>query len=251
MKNKLYKLSLFINKLGLINGLNIVFKMYLGKKGEEIKLKIAEIKNPIIIRAQTSDEYTFQQIFVEKQYSFKYTGQPATIIDAGANIGLAAIYFANRFPNSKIICLEPEQSNFELLKKNTCSYPQISIIRKGLWGSNTFLKVNDNGLDNWGFSVNECDRHEPGAIEALSVGSIMQEFTLEQLDLIKMDVEGSEKNIMENATDWLPSCKTLVIELHDRMAPGSSEIFFKTILKYAPFQIEIKGENLVCNFIQK
>ena len=39
-------------------------------------------------------------------------------IDAGANIGLTSIYFANKFPNAKIVALEPEIDNYIILQKN-------------------------------------------------------------------------------------------------------------------------------------
>lgn len=37
---------------------------------------------------------------------------PRFIVDAGANIGLAAVYFTNRFKDATIVSIEPEQSNF-------------------------------------------------------------------------------------------------------------------------------------------
>lgn len=47
----------------------------------------------------------------------------AFIIDAGANIGLTSVYLANRFPNARILALEVDQQNFELLAENARPYP--------------------------------------------------------------------------------------------------------------------------------
>ena len=44
------------------------------------------------------------------------------IIDAGANIGFASVFYKNKFPNSRIVALEPEKENFNWLKKNTLKY---------------------------------------------------------------------------------------------------------------------------------
>ena len=37
------------------------------------------------------------------------------ILDCGANVGITALYFAWRYPNARIFCIEPDDQNFELL----------------------------------------------------------------------------------------------------------------------------------------
>src|SRR6059058_2841884 len=138
MRKKLLKLALYCNELGFIPGLKIVFTQFRGKKDQEVALHLPGVLHPVYIRAQSSDEYTFQQIFINKEYDFPYNGQPQTLIDVGANIGLAAVYFANRFPGCQIICLEPEPGNLALLKKNTEMYPNIKCLQAGLWSKSTF-----------------------------------------------------------------------------------------------------------------
>ena len=56
----------------------------------------------------TADIGTYIRIFIDKEYNFNVKYPPKVIIDR-ANIGLASIYFTNKFPNTKIISLEPEK----------------------------------------------------------------------------------------------------------------------------------------------
>jgi FkbM family methyltransferase len=245
--NKLLKVALYCERLGFLSGLKVVYKMFTGKAGEIIALRVPGVPHPVFIRAKSSDEYTFRQIFVNKEYDFTYDGVPKTIIDAGANIGLAAIYFVNRYPNCKIICLEPEFQNTALLQQNIKMYPSITSLQCGLWSKSTFLKIKDNGLGNWGFIVEETTANEPGAIRAMSLPDIIKSYSLDSLEIVKMDIEGSEKEVLEaeNLHEWLSLCKVLVIELHDRMKKGTSAALFRALLQYDA-DVEQMGENMVC-----
>ncbi len=248
MKNKLHKFSLYAHKLGVMPALQIIWKMFRGKKDQLISFRVPGIEHPVFIRAKTSDDYTFQQIFINGEYGFEYSGSPQNILDAGSNIGLAAVYFANRFPNARIVCLEPELSNFELLVMNTKPYKNIIPLQKGLWSKKTHLLVEVEGRDNWGFIVKECASGEAGAIEAASIPSIMAEYQMYRIDIAKIDIEGSEGEVLNSndAIEWMQKCRMLVIELHDRMKPGTSEALFKRMLQLTPFRVEISGENLIC-----
>lgn len=220
-----------------------------GKKNTLIKVGVPGIKHPVYFRRRSSDEYIFQHIFIREEYNFEISDAPATIIDAGANVGFAAIYFANKFPDAMIICLEPEPGNFSLLQKNTSLYPNIIPLQKGLWHQSAFLQIIDTGLDNWGFTVKECSPETPGAIEAVSITDLMHQYHLKKLGLVKIDIEGSEKEVLEapNLHDWLSHCNTLAIETHDRMKPGTSAALFNAVKPYTT-SMNIKGENLIFNF---
>ncbi len=250
MKNKFYKLALYCQKFGFIKGLQIILTSVLGKKNQLVQIRLPNIKHPIFFRRRSSDEYIFQHIFIREEYNFEVVGVPSTIIDAGANVGFAAIYFANKFPDATIVCLEPESSNFRLLQKNVALYPNIITIQKGLWSKSTSLQIIDTGLDNWGFTVKECPKDTPGAIDALSIVDIMQQFKFTKLGLVKIDIEGSEKEVLEaeNVHSWLSNCATLAIELHDRMKPGTSAALFQALQPYNS-SMNIKGENLIFNFV--
>ena len=64
-------------------------------------------------------------------------------------------------------------------------------------------------------------------------------------DIVKLDVEGSEKEIFsENYEGWLPKKKVLIVELHDRMKKGCRKAVFQAISRY-DFSLQVAGENLV------
>ena len=238
----------YINKFGKKKGLQIYFQIRRSKK-EKISISLENITYPFNLRIGTSDIPTFRQIFFDREYDFNLNFTPEIIIDAGANIGLAAIYFANKYPKAKIISIEPERTNFSLLKENTKYYDNIVSLNKALSNfGNQELKVVDNGYGNWGFLTEsgekDADCSTKNLIKTVTVEDIMNKYKYEYIDVVKIDIEGYEKELFETNTHWLENTRCLIIELHDRIKHGCSTNFFSVITKY-DFSFSHNGENLI------
>lgn len=243
VKKNLIELFQYVDALGWFKGINIFAKVKLNRTNQ---INLNGIKYPFKLRSKSSDVNTFRQVFIFKEYNFAVDRDPKFIIDGGSNIGLAAIYFANRFPGATIASIEPESGNFELLKVNTGKYPAITPVKSGIWSSSAFLKVIDRGLGHWGFVVEEHQQEDKDTFRAVSIGDILNQFNKAEIDILKLDVEGAEKEIFtKNYQEWLPKTKVLVVELHDRMKKGCSKAFFKALIDY-DFTVEQLGENMVC-----
>ena len=213
------------------------------KKGNYDSFRLKKLQHPFSMRKNPYDYATFEEVLLREDYNIDFGFEPRTIIDGGANIGLTSVFFANKFPNANIVAVEPEKENFQMLQKNTNSYSNISLLNAGIWDHNTFLSVVDEGKGNNAFTVKEVPVNTENAIKALSVYEIMKQQDWSTIDILKLDIEGTEKNIFEkNYESWLPFVRVLIVELHDRMIEGSSESVFNTISKYN-FSKEIKGEN--------
>jgi FkbM family methyltransferase len=134
-------------------------------------------------------------------------------VDAGANIGLFTVYYASRLPNAQILSIEPESSNFTMLEKNTSAYPNINLIRKGLWCEGCMLKVVNESSEKWAFEVIPDPN---GNIEAVSMNEIMGDSQPDLRNiLVKMDIEGADQNVLSKNLEWLDRVTNLYIEVHD------------------------------------
>lgn len=209
-----------------------------------IKFQEKGIKEPLFLRMGTADIGTYILIFVNEEYNFKTKYDPKLIIDAGANIGLTSIYFANKFPNAKIISIEPEKNNFEMLKRNVKSYNNIIPLYSALWHKNENIELIDAGLGTDGFiTINKngmndiysnLPTHKSNVFSAnksyqvpgKTVDTIIKDFGLQSVDILKVDIEGSEKEVFENSSLWIDKVNSIVIELHDFMKPGCSRSFY-------------------------
>ncbi|WP_035667929.1 FkbM family methyltransferase [Flavobacterium sp. 83] len=214
------------------------------------KIQILKMTFPIFLRPKSSDLLVFHQIFTFKEYDMNLGFSPKFIIDAGANIGLAAVFFSNKFPEAKIMAIEPEKSNFEMLQKNTKEYKNVSLKKMALSNQFNFsFNVVDKGFGNWGFITEIQDSKRKinviDTVKTITIDEIMIEYNLEYLDLLKIDIEGGEKQLFEsNYENWLPKTKCIIIELHDGITNGSSKSFFKAISNY-DFSYFNRGENLM------
>ncbi len=208
-----------------------------------------KIKTPIHIRMNTSDVPTFSQIFIHKEYDFPINFQPKLIIDAGANVGYAAIWFANQFPNSQIIAVEPEKSNFDLLKINTSKYKNIKLVNAAIWSKQTNLKLVKSHFPwsgHWDFQIKETKHQNQNSLKAVTIGDILKQTSRQTIDILKIDIEGSEKEIFSNhnSQSWLEKTKMIIIELHDRYQPGCSKIFYNAVKPFH-FKKSTNGENII------
>lgn len=199
----------------------------------------------IYLRKKYADKITFKQVFLEGQYNIDIPFMPSTIIDGGANIGLASVYFSHRYPSVSIVAVEPSQENYTVVEKNIVNYSNVKAKLGGIWNDNKHLIiVNANDNDN-SFMVEEVDASTPGSIAAYSIGSIMEEMNWSTIDILKLDIEGSEKEVFEkNYDSWLPHTKMIIIEVHDHMRKGAAKSVFTAINKYN-FSFSMNHENLI------
>lgn len=214
------------------------------------KFNFENLTHPIHLRKGTSDIPTFHQIFTFRDYDIPLPFEPKNIIDAGANVGFAAVYFTNKYPQARIACIEPEQSNFEVLRENTQGYPNIKPFKNAIanQGGTTFNVV-DSGGGNWGFMTLDetatANKKVVDTVTTIGIQEIADQMGFNQIDLLKIDIEGAEKELFEkNYESWLPKTRCLIIELHDGMKPGCSKSFFAAISKYN-FSYRHRGENLI------
>ena len=221
----------YLKTFGLLNGVFLYFYLRMDQEWS----KIPGLTHPVHLRPRTTDLTTFEQIFVSRNYNLKFPFIPSVIIDCGANTGLASIFFASKFPQAKIISIEPESSNFAALQKNTKAYPQISPLKKAIWNNDGNLFIEDVGKGEYAYTVREStdkgnhNRKIVGEIECITLNTILKQFSLSQIDLLKIDIEGAEREIFKDKLEWLDVTRSIVIEIHDWIQPGSSEVFVKAI----------------------
>jgi FkbM family methyltransferase len=196
------------------------------------KLDRQDCKYPFRLRIPSSDVPTYKQVFIKKEYDFLVETQPKVIIDAGANIGLASIYFTNQYPSAKIIAIEPEHSNFEMLKANIAPYPNIIPIQAALWHKDEEINLIDPGLGKWGFMTESKNSSEglPGitchSVEAMTIDKIMKDYNLERIDILKVDIEGAEREVFSDSSSWIEKVDSIIVELHERMKIGCNISFY-------------------------
>jgi FkbM family methyltransferase len=119
------------------------------------------------------------------------------------------------------------------LQKNIAGYLNIKADQTALWHRDTKLKIVDPKENHWAFSVAECDNDDTESFCAVSITSFMQQHGIEKIDLLKMDIEGAEREVFSaNYEYWLIRTKIIIIELHDWLKAGSSSAFFKAIARY-------------------
>lgn len=234
-----------IKKYNLITGLKLYYKFRYGKTKT---LKIPSLAYPLKLTPNSIDNYSFYEIFIKEDYNLNYPNfktDEINIIDAGANIGLASVFFANKFKNSKIISIEPDSDNFEMLKKNTSHYKNINIYNAALWNEKKYLNIIDKGWGTRGFMIEENKEKKENSVQSYSVLDLMKENKMKTISILKIDIEGSEKEVFESNFDkWIPKTKCIIVELHDRMRKGSSKSVYKSIGKFN-FSEFTKGENVI------
>lgn len=197
---------------------------------------------------KNSDEFyeLKKEIFSENCYYLELDKDNPVIVDAGAHIGMATVYFKMLFPESRILAFEPVPNNFEILEKNihenqlenvelyqAVIAPKSGILRiqepigEGAWTSGA-------GIIPKGWKGIQDNREIK--VEAIGI----QEVLHDKIDIFKMDIEGMEYEVIRNAGTLIRNVKNWVIEVHPRKDHRIEEI--QKILIQNGFKIEVNKD---------
>lgn len=171
----------------------------------------------------------WQDIFVKRVLDFQPATDAPRILDCGANVGLASLYFKRAFPRARLSAFEADPTIFALLKSNLegNGAGDVDCTHAALWTANGTLTF-------------QCEGSDSGMIGGLSgvidgrstvVPSLRLRDLLsrERVDLLKLDIEGAEDAVLRDCADVLVNVGAMVMDLHEfdpatRQAPRVLEL---------------------------
>ncbi|WP_435151292.1 FkbM family methyltransferase [Candidatus Pelagibacter bacterium nBUS_44] len=207
------------------------------------------------------DLNTIRQIFIKEEYNFKkkYNKQIREfynnilkenkipiIIDCGSNIGASSNYFNIKFPKSKIIAIEPDTESIKIFKYNV-NESNILLYENAL-SSEVFSYDLDRDGQDWRSTKIKKNIHNNQSQKTITISSILEKYDnlIYKPFLIKIDIEGHEKELFKKNYHWIKEFKIIIIELHDWLFPKDeiSNNFFLAISNMKK-KILKDGENTI------
>jgi FkbM family methyltransferase len=176
-----------------------------------------QLQHPIRIRMQeSSDPDVFDQLFIDDELSFiRALSGIATVVDLGANVGYASARFLSAFPSATVIAVEPDPGNAGLCRANLAPYgSRARVVEAAVWHSVGSLVLSRGTFRDgreWSTEVRPARQGEMGDVIAYDIDSLIPE----PIDLLKIDIEGSEAALFSRNTRWLTRVRNLCIEIHD------------------------------------
>jgi FkbM family methyltransferase len=233
IKNAFNRLRKMSDKIGLVNALKVQASERL-KGSSPVSIRIGN--RTIFVRPDTPDiEVTVTSLGAEFEplgvvLDREYDG---LVVDAGGYIGTAAIKLTETFPKAQIVSIEPSTENFEVLTLNVKSYKNIRAIRAALVPTpKGRVMLSNRGTGQWGYTIVDrpLDNPDSEAIEdtpTITLDDIRAKFHEQRIGLLKLDIEGGEKDLFDNGGEGLASVNAIFVELHDRIVSGCTEAFLK------------------------
>jgi len=145
---------------------------------------------------------------------------PVAIIDGGANVGYATLALKHRWPEASVIAVEPDADNFAVLQKNTADLHSVSLVQRGIWGTRCSLCVKpDPCAAAWSLQFEPVPETTPGGTPSETVPNLIELFSGNHCDLLKLDIEGAELNVFSQADlSWIERVSVILIEIHSDAA---------------------------------
>lgn len=172
------------------------------------------------LRPGTPDFILYYEIFIEEQYGRVPLENVRSIVDCGANIGLSAAYFLRRFPASRVIAVEPDPVNLELCRRNLAGFGnRVEIVDAAVWPEETRLSLDPAAIGTWASSVVRGERSSGASVRGVTIESLLREAGLDELDLLKIDIEGAELPLFQSEnTEWMRRVRCIQVELESEAA---------------------------------
>ncbi len=196
-----------------------------------------------------SFSYNFEEVFLEEEYFFQSDNPQPVIIDCGSNIGLAAMYFKIVYPGARITAIEAHPTTYQTLEKNIADndLTEIKTLNVAVVGSDEkeislfYSKPGDLRTTK---TREMRDGTATGLKEVKVPATRLSTIFPPSVDLLKMDIEGSEDEVIDDIAPKLGAVKNVIIEYHYSPGGGRKSLGeFITILEKAGFSCRMKAAN--------
>ena len=214
------------------------------RKTPRLEYRLRSLEVPLLVRPHSQDTAVIWEIFYMKEYdlheAFRKSVPISSVLDCGANAG----YFAAYLPlmtESKVkiyVGVEPNPDSFALLQEQLARQKPaetVSLHNVAVSDRDGVIRFQQHH-DSRGHHIAEHD----GDLEVptLKIATLLDRSGIDELDLLKVDIEGGEKYVMSSIAGWRDRVKMMVVELHPALDASLSYDWFASIVRaagYTPF----------------
>lgn len=169
-----------------------------------------------------SDWLVLRGVWIHQDYWHATVRAARSILDVGANIGAAAVWFSRIAPGAQIACVEPDPRNLPLLRRNLAGNAVNAAVFECAVAAGRGEARLGVGLDTGCSALAGTGCHvysESVSVPTRTVPDILDELGWARVDLIKMDIEGAEREVLAGCASWLDRVGAVVLEVHPNTSP--------------------------------
>jgi FkbM family methyltransferase len=184
-----------------------------------INLVVGSTTRPFRCFATKLGSVVAQEVLSGKSYPLVNLGgdEVRTVVDIGANVGAASVYFSLCYPRARVLAFEPSPAAFSLLSRNAQEWGRIEPF-------NVALSDRDGRADLFGGASDSVESSlvrtaqsggQSATTEVRDAAAMLRELGVEAMDVLKVDTEGWEVPILRSLSPLLPRAGVIYVEFHD------------------------------------
>lgn len=230
-----------VARLSGLPGLGSFWRQYMARV-DPFCLPVSAIRRDLWLRRHNSDLDVLWEVFGKHECDVALQDEPRFIIDGGAYAGYTTACFAHRYPDARIVAIEPDPDNFKLLSRNCAPYQNVSLVNKALWHTPEKLALANSTSQSWSIRARVPQAHETGPVQGVTIPDLMRQFDFRAIDILKLDIEGAETSIFSHKNNsWLGRVNVIIIETHGK---DCEDAVFKATAPHG-YTVSRKGEKKI------
>ena len=158
----------------------------------------------------------------QKEFMKKLGITEPVIFDVGAHKGETVMHYREVFPEAKIFCFEPFAANASILRDRFSGDPSVHVFEQAvtdLCGEKSFYINNSDATNSLlpreknsrRYFSKQADEKTVEMVEAVTIDEIMQQHNIENIDILKFDIQGGELMALQGAEEALQNKAISVI----------------------------------------
>jgi FkbM family methyltransferase len=176
-----------------------------------------------------------EEIFLHGDYDISLPSDPGVVVDLGANAGQASRFFRSRYPDARIIAVEPDPATFRHLERNLGDDANAVTRQVAVTAAPGDVRLRRFPDASWMSQVTaDEDDDDTVAVPGLTLDEVLTEQGVDRVDLLKVDIEGLEIDVLTSGAA-LRRADTVIGELHYWMLDVDREATLRRFQRHGEF----------------
>jgi FkbM family methyltransferase len=224
------------SKLVWARDLMLFHAMVAGIQRENDSYRTLKFKTGAVIRygLNQGDIQSVREVMVDQIYRLPHSITPSVMVDLGANIGLASVFYHCEYDCEVIICVEPLPRNVAVLEENLRLNRMTALVyHAAISPAAGTVRFKSDRCSNLGHIDND---NGDIPVSSVTMSEILRNTPNNWIDLLKIDIEGHEQTLLSENNGWLERVGAILIEFHPTVVdyPASIELLKYNGFRYYP-----------------